>query len=157
MYIRQRENHAYKCSSRSHPYKCTLVLILHSILQKEIQSKIETQPSLISPASMQKFVTQAIHIAWKLATAVPPLIPSCDEQKFNGKVHDHHFSWDDEAETTNKLKYIRPVLYTNFLGAVKQKGSVTNVKLDRGKSIHMINSLHMHNKTHSELYAHVTI
>ena len=92
------------------------------------------QPSMISPATMQQFVTRGIEIAWSLVTAVPPLIPSCAEQKFCEKLHEKSsFSWDDRRPTNYELKYIRPVLYANSSGAVTQKGCVRNAKPDEGK------------------------
>ena len=82
---------------------------------------------------MQQFVTKATKIAWNLVTAVPPLIPSCDERDFHGRLHEKSNSWDEERSTNYKLKYTRPVLYTSSVGAVTQKGYVRNAKPDGGK------------------------
>ena len=77
---------------------------------------------------MKQFVTEAIDIAWSLVTAVPPLIASCEEQNFCENLHEKAFTWDDKRPSNYKLKYNRPVLYTNFLGAVTQRGLVRNAK-----------------------------
>ena len=91
------------------------------------------QPSLSSSDKMKQFVTGAINIAWSLVTAVPPLIPTCEEQRFHEDLHEKASSWSDKHPSNYKLKYIRPVLYTNSLGAITQKGLVRNAKPDEGK------------------------
>lgn len=93
--------------------------------------------SLVSSADKHQFVIKAIDIAWSLVTAVPPLIPSCDERTFHDDLHEKSIYWDDECQTNYKIKYIRPVLYTNSLGAITQKGSVRNAKLDEGKIVYI--------------------
>ena len=82
---------------------------------------------------MKQFVTGATRIAWTLATAVPPLIPTCEQQKFCEDLHEKAPLWDDKRPSNYKLKYIQPVLYANSLGAVVQRGLVRNAKPDEGK------------------------
>ena len=91
------------------------------------------KPSSIPLDVQNQFAAQAIDIAWGLVTAVPPLIASCDECTFCDDLHEQHPSWDDKCLTDYELKYIRPVLYANSLGAVTQKGSVRNAKPEAGK------------------------
>ena len=111
--------------------------ILQTRIQGEIRSelkKVARKPSLIPSGAEQQFVTNAINIAWSLVTAVPPFISSCDEHTFHDDLHEKSVYWEDDSESTYKLKYIRPVLYTNSLGAITQKGSVRNTKPDGGKT-----------------------
>ena len=112
--------------------------LLYLILQTDIQREVQCIPihcPLISQDRMQQFITKATKIAWSLVTAVPPLVPSCDECDFFEGLHEKANSWDDECSTKCKLKYIHPVLYTSSIGAVTQKGSVRNAKSDGGKQI----------------------
>ena len=105
-------------------------------IQTEIQRNIQCMPihcPLITSDRMQNFITKATKIAWSLVTAVPPLVPSCDERHFLKGLHEKSNSWDDECSTKCKLNYIRPVLYTSFVGAVTQKGCVRNTESDEGK------------------------
>ena len=81
---------------------------------------------------MKQFVTGATNLAWSLVTATPPLIPSCEEQMFHKHLHEKAPSWSDTRPSNYKLKYIRPVLYTNSSGAIAQKGLVRNAKPDEG-------------------------
>ena len=87
------------------------------------------QVSGISQAKMEHFVKRAISVAWSLVTAVPPLISSCDELTFRDDLHEKSSQWVDDR-TDYKLKYTRPVLYTNSLGAVTLKGSVRNAEVN---------------------------
>ena len=97
------------------------------------------QPTSISPTNMQQFLTKATSIAWSLVTAVPPLIPSCDEHTFRDDLHEKSpTSWDEKRSTNYRLKYIWPVLFTNSFGAVAQKGCVRNAKLDEGKMTNLL-------------------
>lgn len=101
------------------------------ILQTEIQREVQCIPihcPLISSDRMEQFITKATKIAWSLVTAVPPLVPSCDECNFLEGLHEKANSWDDESSTKNVLKYIRPVLYTSSIGAVTLKGCVRNAE-----------------------------
>lgn len=114
---------------------------LHTFLilvtfQTEIQSHVESdilkqlkRPSEISQANMKQFVKRAICVAWSLVTAVPPLISSCDKHTFHDHLHEQSSYWDYDR-TNYKLKYIRPVLYMNSLGAVTLKGSVRNAEVN---------------------------
>ena len=86
----------------------------------------------MSKEKKQKFITRATEIAWSLVTTVPPLVPSCDEQVFHEDLHEKSSSWDDKVSRNYKLKYSRPVLYSNSLGVVTQKGCVWNAKVDGG-------------------------
>ena len=95
--------------------------------------KMPIQPPLSSSDRMKQFVAGATNIAWSLITAVPPLVPSCDEQEFREDLHEKVPSWDERRQSNCKLKYTRPVLYTNSLGVVTQRGLVRNAKSDEGK------------------------
>ena len=113
-----------------------MTLTLQTKIRSEIHSEVQkmvAKPSLIPLVVKNQFATQAIDIAWSLVTAVPPLIASCDECTFRDNLHEQHPSWDDERLTDYELKYIRPVLYANSLGAVTQKGSVRNAEPEAGK------------------------
>ena len=130
---------------------------LHTFLtlitfQTEIQSHVESdilkqlkRPSEISQANMKQFVKRAICVAWSLVTAVPPLISSCDKHTFHDHLHEQSSYWDYDR-TNYKLKYIRPVLYMNSLGAVTLKGSVRNAEVNciivqfRLKNFHVKNN-----------------
>ena len=78
-------------------------------------------------------------------TAVPPLISSCDKHTFHDHLHEQSSYWDYDR-TNYKLKYIRPVLYTNSLGAVTLKGSVRNAEVNciivqfRSENFHVKNN-----------------
>lgn len=104
-----------------------------------ILSEVQRMPihcPLISQDRMQQFTTRATEIAWSLVTAVPPLVPSCDECAFHERLHEKSNSWDDDCSKKCKLKYTSPVLYTSFIGAVTQKGYVRNAESDGGKSMY---------------------
>ena len=103
--------------------------------------KMPIQPSLSSSDRMKQFVTGATNIAWSLITAVPPLIPSCDEQEFREDLLEKSPFWDERRQSNCVLKYIRPVLYTSSLGAVTQRGLVRNAKPDEGKDCCITNVL----------------
>ena len=107
-------------------------------IYSEIQ-KTSVKASLIPPDAEHQFVTQAIDIAWSLATAVPPLISTCDERTFRDDLHEKSPAyWDDNCPTHYELKYIRPVLYTNSLGAVTQKGSVRNAQIALSTQVNLV-------------------
>ena len=96
----------------------------------------------MSKERKQTFITRATEIAWSLVTAVPPLVPSCDDQVFSENLHEKS-SWDDKCSSSYKLKYSRPVLYSRSLGVVTQKGCVRNAKVDEGKALLSTTFIHV--------------
>ena len=86
----------------------------------------------MSKENKKRFITRATEIAWSLVTAVPPLVPSCDEQVFREDLHEKSTP-EDKCSSNYKLKYIRPVLHSKSLRAVAQKGCVKIANVDGGK------------------------
>ena len=81
---------------------------------------------------MKSYINKASGLAWKLVTAVPPIIVKCDEQKYNPEVHDRTMDWNKHLDHYD-LIYTRPVFYVNYTGSKMQKGYVYNKK--KGKII----------------------
>ena len=98
----------------------------------------EDLPSLnLHRADMEKYSKRALQLAWKLATAVPPLIASCGPKVFSDVHHEKaSTAWDDQYVGNYTLRYLCPVLF-NFSGGVQIRGCVANANLDAGKSLNM--------------------
>lgn len=76
-------------------------------------------PKLIS------FLNESLQLSWKLATHVPPMIVSCDEQHYDRKKHRCLFA-KRQVPKEHTLEYYSPVLYTNYMykGRVQAHGQV---------------------------------
>lgn len=74
-------------------------------------------------AELTNFLDESLKLSWKMATCVPPMIASCDEEQFIRTKHIRK-SMMKKVPVKHTLEYHCPVLYTNYTGHVGVKGHV---------------------------------
>ena len=93
--------------------------------QKQIKSEIECADTNMLDGFLDDFLENCIKLSWTLTTCVPPMIASCNEKRYDRKIHSRVSaktrSTDHDEHT---LEYRSPILYTNYIGHVKAKGKV---------------------------------